>query len=86
MQGYFTNVVVISTVFALINAPTIGIWAGFGSMLRNVLRELESRYDVVVMDAPPSFGLLNLNALVAADTVLMVDFQNARDPRGVVAR
>ncbi|HFZ2477324.1 TPA: LysE family translocator [Pseudomonas aeruginosa] len=39
LQGYFTNVVVISTVFALINAPTIGIWAGFGSMLRNVLRD-----------------------------------------------
>ncbi|MDF2642960.1 MAG: LysE family translocator [Pseudomonas sp.] len=38
MQGYFTNVVVISAVFALINLPSVGIWAGFGSLLRNVLR------------------------------------------------
>lgn len=38
MQGYFTNVLVISAVFALINLPSVGIWAGFGSLLRNVLR------------------------------------------------
>jgi threonine/homoserine/homoserine lactone efflux protein len=38
MQGYFTNVVVISAVFALINLPSVGMWAGFGSLLRNVLR------------------------------------------------
>jgi chromosome partitioning protein len=34
--------------------------------LRNVLKEVESRYDYAVLDAPPSFGLLNLNALMAA--------------------
>ncbi|KPY88055.1 LysE family translocator [Pseudomonas syringae pv. tagetis] len=39
MQGYFYNVVVISAVFALINLPSVGIWTGFGSLLRNVLRE-----------------------------------------------
>ncbi|KPX44632.1 Amino acid transporter LysE [Pseudomonas syringae pv. helianthi] len=39
MQGYFYNVVVISAVFALINLPSVGVWAGFGSLLRNVLRE-----------------------------------------------
>lgn len=39
MQGYFTNVVIISGVFALINLPSVGIWAGFGSLLRNVLRD-----------------------------------------------
>lgn len=39
MQGYFTNVIVISAVFALINLPSVGIWAGFGSLLRNVLRD-----------------------------------------------
>lgn len=38
MQGYFTNVIVISAVFALINLPSVGIWAGFGSLLRNVLQ------------------------------------------------
>jgi len=34
--------------------------------LRNVLKEVEGRYDYAVLDAPPSFGLLNLNALMAA--------------------
>jgi chromosome partitioning protein len=34
--------------------------------LRNVLKEVESTYDFAVLDAPPSFGLLNLNALMAA--------------------
>jgi threonine/homoserine/homoserine lactone efflux protein len=39
LQGYFTNVVIISTVFALINAPSVCVWAGFGSLLRNALRD-----------------------------------------------
>ncbi|PBP63436.1 lysine transporter LysE [Pseudomonas syringae] len=39
MQGYFYNVLVISAVFALINLPSVGVWAGFGSLLRNVLRD-----------------------------------------------
>lgn len=39
LQGYFFNVVVIASLFALINAPSVGVWAGFGSVLRNVLRE-----------------------------------------------
>jgi len=34
--------------------------------LRNVLKDVESKYDYAVLDAPPSFGLLNLNALMAA--------------------
>ncbi len=39
LQGYFTNVMIISAVFALINLPTVSIWAGFGSLLRNALRD-----------------------------------------------
>jgi chromosome partitioning protein len=39
--------------------------------LRNVLRDVESEYDFVVMDAPPSFGLLNLNALIASNTLIV---------------
>ncbi|WP_339533025.1 LysE family translocator [Pseudomonas mucidolens] len=37
-QGYFTNVLVIAVVFALINLPSVCVWAGFGSSLRSVLR------------------------------------------------
>ncbi|WP_416769758.1 LysE family translocator [Pseudomonas sp. RHF3.3-3] len=39
LQGYFSNVLVIAAVFALINAPSVSLWAACGSLLRNVLRE-----------------------------------------------
>lgn len=39
MQGYFTNVIVIAAVFALINLPSVGVWAGCGTLLRNVLHD-----------------------------------------------
>jgi chromosome partitioning protein len=45
--------------------------AGREFRLRNALKDVEGRYDVVVMDAPPSFGLLNLNALMAADDLVI---------------
>ena len=37
-QGYVYNVMVIAAVFALVNLPSVCVWAGFGSVLRNVLR------------------------------------------------
>ncbi len=40
--------------------------AGREFRLRKALEEAGGKYDFVVMDAPPSFGLLNLNALMAA--------------------
>jgi chromosome partitioning protein len=39
--------------------------------LRRVLDPLRKRFDVIVVDCPPSLGLLTLNALVAADAVLI---------------
>lgn len=45
--------------------------AGREFKLKNALREVESRFDVIVFDAPPSFGLLNLNALMAADDLFV---------------
>lgn len=39
MQGYFYNVVVIAAVFAIINLPSVGLWAACGRLLRNVLKD-----------------------------------------------
>jgi chromosome partitioning protein len=39
--------------------------------LRKALEEVEDRYDAVVFDAPPSFGLLNLNALMATQDLFV---------------
>jgi len=39
--------------------------------LRDLLEPLRSRYRFIVIDCPPSLGLLTLNALVAADSVLI---------------
>jgi chromosome partitioning protein len=39
--------------------------------LASVLRGLRGDFDYILVDSPPSLGLLTLNALVAADTVLV---------------
>ena len=39
--------------------------------LRNALRNIRDNFDFVVLDCPPALDLLTLNALVAADAVLI---------------
>jgi chromosome partitioning protein len=39
--------------------------------LRHLLEPLRDRFDFILIDTPPSLGLLTLNALVAADAVLI---------------
>jgi chromosome partitioning protein len=41
------------------------------SRLRELVRTVRDRFDFVLIDTPPSLGLLTLNALVAADAVLI---------------
>ena len=40
-------------------------------ILKGCLEEVRSEYDFVLIDCPPSLGLLTLNALTAADKVLV---------------
>ena len=40
-------------------------------ILKNALRPIRDRYDFLVIDCPPSLGLLTLNALTAADSVII---------------
>ena len=40
-------------------------------IIKNVLRKVQGEYDFIFIDCPPSLGLLTLNGLVAADSVLI---------------
>lgn len=39
--------------------------------LREALEKIEDRFDYIIIDCPPSLGLLTLNSLIAADSVLI---------------
>jgi chromosome partitioning protein len=49
----------------LVNLP------GRERRLRDLLTPIRDRFDFILIDTPPSLGLLTLNALVAADAVLI---------------
>lgn len=40
-------------------------------ILKNAIKSIKSDYDFILIDCPPSLGILTLNSLVAADTVLI---------------
>jgi len=39
--------------------------------LKSVLRQVRNQYDFIIIDCPPSLGLLTINGLTAADSVLI---------------
>ena len=44
---------------------------GNQELLKDVLEEVQTNYDYIIMDCPPSLSLLTINALCAADWVLI---------------
>ena len=44
---------------------------GREQLLKNKLKEVKDDYDYIIIDCPPSLGLLNTNALTAADAVII---------------
>jgi chromosome partitioning protein len=45
--------------------------AGRELRLRNALRQVQDQYEVIIIDCPPALNMLTLNALVAAQSVLI---------------
>lgn len=41
------------------------------TVLKNLLKPIKDNYDYVIIDCPPALGMLTINALVPADTVLI---------------
>lgn len=44
---------------------------GREKLLKNKLDEVKEDYDYIIIDCPPSLGLLNTNALTAADSIII---------------
>ncbi|MBQ3078590.1 MAG: ParA family protein [Clostridia bacterium] len=68
----FTNLSVIASSIDLSGAEIelVGV-TGRETILREALKRAKDEYDYIFIDSPPSLGLLTLNALTAADSVLV---------------
>lgn len=40
-------------------------------VLKNIIKQIENNYDYIILDCPPSLGLLTINALASAHSILI---------------
>lgn len=52
--------------------------------LKDLLNTIQSKYDYILLDCPPSLGLITLNALVAADSLYIPLTAEALPSKGLV--
>ncbi len=66
-------------------ASELGLTSRLGreNVLRKALASMANRFDVCLIDCPPSLGLLTVGALVAADAVLVPTLPQVVDLRGL---
>lgn len=62
---------IIPSDYALSGADTFITETGKEYKLKEALEPLSGKYDFVVIDTPPALGILTVNALTAADTVII---------------
>ena len=68
----FDNLDIISSSIELAGAEIeLGGLENRETLLKRALNEIRDRYDFIFIDCPPSLGLITLNALTAADSVLI---------------
>lgn len=68
----FNNVSLVSSSRSLVGAEIeLAEVEGRAFMLKSALAELRGDYDFILIDCPPALGLVTINALTAADTVLI---------------
>ena len=66
------NLDLITGSIELVNADLVlGEVKGREQTLRHLVRQLKSHYDLLVLDCAPSLSLVGINALVAADAVIV---------------
>jgi chromosome partitioning protein len=56
---------------------------GRETILRQALQSVEEQYDIVIIDCPPSLGLLTVNALMAATWIIIPTQAKVQDLRGL---
>lgn len=60
-----------NTELAAAELELVHVEEGREFLVRELLKDVRDRYDYILIDCPPSLSLLTLNALVAADAVLV---------------